>query len=132
MAAKRKKSRKSPRKAARKAKPMQVVSLKSALHMVRQAERRIRARRMTRRNPDYECDELTMSNPIRHFPKMKGRGRPAKTRTYKLGMRLADGTIRLAKFKSTHEVAYARAQRRIAKGTHDGKKVVEVILDDGR
>lgn len=130
MAAK-KKARKSARKASRKARPMQVVSLKSALHMVRQAERRIRARRF-KRNPEMECDELEMSNPLRHFPKLQGKGRPAKVRKWTLAMRLANGQVREKTFKSTKEVAYARAQQRIKSGTFDGQKVAHVVLDDGR
>lgn len=130
MAGKKRKAKRSRRKSAR---PMQVVSLKSALHMVKQAERRIRARRIKRNpcNPFLECGDME-KNPLRHFPKLKGRGRPAKTRKWTIAMKLANGEVREKTFKATKELAYARAQRRIASGTYDGKKVAEVVLDDGR
>ena len=131
MAAKTKKSR-GRRKSA---KPMQVVSLKSVLHLLRSAEHRIEARRMPRRrrNPDsLDTFEDMEENPIRHFPKMKGRGRPPKMRKWTVAMKLADGSVREKSFRATKELAYARAQRRIAQGTYDGKKVVEVVVDDGR
>lgn len=70
-------------------------------------------------------------NPVRHFPKMKGRGRPAKTKKWDMVTRLTDGKIAEKSFRATQSEAYAMA-RRIARRTFHGKRVAEIILDDGK
>lgn len=127
---KKKKGRKSSR-------PMKVVSLKSALHMVAQASRRIRARQIRRRNPDdVDLSDLDIeSNPLRHFPRMKGRGRPAKKRKWTMVTRFSNGAIAEKTFKATQWDANMMAARVARKehATPSGKsRVVEIMLDDGR
>ncbi len=126
-----KKGKKSGRKA-----PMKVVSLKTALHMVRQAQHRIAARGFKRRrNPDD--DELDDSirnpgNPLRHFPKLKGKGRPAHKRKWDMVTRLANGMIAEKTFKATKDQAYRKAQRLLTNGkSYEGSTIKEIILDDG-
>jgi hypothetical protein len=114
MATRRKKASKrraTPRKA------VKVVSLSTALKMVKKAKA----------NP---CGGAK-ANPKRHFPKLAGRGRPTKVRTFKLTTVLSNGAKGHASIRTTHDKAHAEANR-ILKKTFQGKKVREVILDDGR
>ena len=108
------------KKKKRSAKPMKVVSLASALHMVRQAEHRIAARGYPRKNPD---------NPLRHFPKLKGRGRPQKKKLFEMVTRLANGMVAEKKFRATRQEAHAMANR-ILKRKFEGSPVVEIMLED--
>jgi len=117
------------KKASRKAKPMQVVSLKAALHMVKTAERRIRARKMPRKNPELGCGP--MPNPKRHYPKLEGRGRPQKKRTFKLTTELSNGAKGHSKMRGTRSQAEVLVNR-ILRKRYMGKAVKQVILDDGK
>jgi hypothetical protein len=71
------------------------------------------------------------ANPLRHFPKLKGRGRPSKVRSFELTTVLKGGAVAVKKFKGTKDSIYAKAQR-IMKRKFHGKPVKEVIVDDGR
>lgn len=114
------------KKKKKRAKAMQVVSLKSALHMVRTASKRIKARRIRKRRNPIGCD----SNPLRHFPKMKGRGRPAKIKTWNMVTRLANGMVaEKPPFRATKEQAHALAGRVMKRKFH-GSRVKEIILED--
>lgn len=115
MATRRKKATKR-RAVSRKA--VKVVSLSTALKMVKKAKA----------NP---CGGAAKANPKRHFPKLAGRGRPTKVRTFKLTTVLSNGAKGHSSIKTTHDKAHAEANR-ILKKTFQGKKVREVILDDGR
>jgi hypothetical protein len=71
-------------------------------------------------------------NPVRHFPKMKGRGRPAKVKTWEMTTVLTNGAVAVRSgLKATREQAAARAQKILGR-KFQGKRVRELILDDGR
>lgn len=117
------------KKSAKRAKPMQVVSLKAALHMVKTAERRIRARKMPKRNPEIGCGPAP--NPKRHYPKLAGRGRPEKKRAFKLTTELSNGAKGHSKMRGTRSQAETLVNR-IMRKRYMGKTVKQVILDDGK
>lgn len=72
------------------------------------------------------------SNPVRHFPKLKGRGRPSKLRTWEMTTVLTNGAVAVRSgLKATKEQAAAKAQKILGK-RFKGKRVKEVILDDGK
>jgi len=71
-------------------------------------------------------------NPVRHFPKLKGRGRPTKLKTWEMTTVLSNGAVAVRSgLKATTEQAHKRADA-ILKKRFKGRKVREVILDDGR
>jgi len=104
-------------------KAMKVVSLKSALHMVKRAERAIAVRGIKRKNP------------LKHFPKMPGRGRPEKERTFEITTVLHGGAVAQRKVKGTWG-SVAKGVNRIMQKRHktsSGMKAVkEILVDDGR
>lgn len=71
-------------------------------------------------------------NPVRHFPKLKGRGRPTKLKTWEMTTVLANGRVAVRSgLKATKEQAFKKANSLLGRKFH-GSKVREVILDDGR
>ena len=84
------------------------------------------------KNPCNPCSNpYGVENPLRHFPSLKGRGRPAHKRKFDMVTRLVNGDIYQKTFTDTVRNAQARARRRMLT-PHKGVKVAEVILDDGR
>lgn len=72
------------------------------------------------------------SNPLRHYPKLKGRGRPTKLKTWEMTTVLTNGAVAVRSgLKATSEQAAKRAQVILKKRFH-GKRVREVLLDDGK
>ncbi len=107
-------------KKATKAKaPMQVVSLKNVLSLLDTTKNRISARKMTRKNP------------LRHFPKIEGLGRPEKERAFQMTTVLGNGQIAQKTVRTTKSRAYAQANRMLTK-RFNGSQVKEIMVDDGR
>lgn len=119
------------KKSTKRAKPMQVVSLKAALHMVKTAERRIRARKMPRRNPEIGCGP----NPLRHFPLLAGRGRPSKPRKFEITTVFQGGSVAHQTVHGTWGSITKGVNRIMAKKhktPHGVKAVKEILVDDGK
>lgn len=84
------------------------------------------------RNPGRKVTRKRASkNPLRHFPKLKGRGRPTKLKTWELTTVLSNGAVGRSSMRATTEQAHAKANQ-ILKKRYMGKKVREVIVDDGK
>lgn len=121
-------ARKGGKKYRKGGKSYKVVSLRAALRAVRQAESRIKARGRYRRrkNPLLEC-----GNPLRHFPKLEGRGRPPHARKWWMVSRYADGRVVESRFTDTVRMAHQRARLKYM-DEHKTGGLVEILLDDGR
>lgn len=68
-------------------------------------------------------------NPLRHFPKLLGRGRPEKLRKIEMTTIMGDGRAFQKTLIATKSKAYAQAQRVMMKGI-GGKPVREIMVDD--
>lgn len=86
-----------------------------------------KSKRKSRRKNPCECGP----NPLMHFPKLKGRGRPAIKRKWDIVIQLKNGKIAERRISATKPEATSIAQALLRKKFH-GSPVSKVVLDDGK